>query len=301
MGSSGRSGQPSPSRRTGQGRPHPRRSRCGWRLHQRSDLRLWMSNRASFLEGRPLSARQHLRAGKSERSIDNDAMAGANLHQCDRPKLLPESASCPALAQIGKVTPALQPARGMDASRNRTGQHEQADANAQVTLERCATGPASRHAAPASQPETRPTAHIHTKTWIGRRGQRPPTCLPGCHRMRSSKPGPTGPCTWPARRAVILNWSERAQKNMTRLMAQSLLPQSDGAPAFEPKPYDHRFRHPGWEKPPFRNLQQGFLAVQDWWDHATDHMRGLRPTMPTGPGSWRGKCWIWSRRPIFPP
>ena len=23
--------------------------------------------------------------------------------------------------------------------------------------------------------------------------------------------------------------------------------------------------------------QQGFLAVQDWWDHATDHLRGLRP------------------------
>lgn len=70
---------------------------------------------------------------------------------------------------------------------------------------------------------------------------------------------------------------ERAQQNVTRLMAQSLLPQSDGAPAFEPKPYDHRFRHPGWQKPPFRNLQQGFLAVQDWWDYATDHMRGLHP------------------------
>jgi polyhydroxyalkanoate synthase len=27
----------------------------------------------------------------------------------------------------------------------------------------------------------------------------------------------------------------------------------------------------------FRNLQQGFLAVQDWWDYATDHLRGLRP------------------------
>jgi polyhydroxyalkanoate synthase len=42
-----------------------------------------------------------------------------------------------------------------------------------------------------------------------------------------------------------LELAERAQQNMTRLMAQSLLPQSDGAPAFEPKPYDHRFRHPG--------------------------------------------------------
>nr|WP_319251455.1 alpha/beta fold hydrolase [uncultured Celeribacter sp.] len=70
---------------------------------------------------------------------------------------------------------------------------------------------------------------------------------------------------------------ERAQENMTRLLGQSLLPNSDAEPAFVPKAYDHRFRHPGWEKPPFRNMQQGFLAVQDWWDYATDHLRGLRP------------------------
>lgn len=74
-----------------------------------------------------------------------------------------------------------------------------------------------------------------------------------------------------------LELAERAQENMTRLLGQSLLPNSDAEPAFVPKAYDHRFRHPGWEKPPFRNMQQGFLAVQDWWDYATDHLRGLRP------------------------
>jgi polyhydroxyalkanoate synthase len=74
-----------------------------------------------------------------------------------------------------------------------------------------------------------------------------------------------------------LELAERAQENMTRLLGQSLLPNSDAEPAFVPKAYDHRFRHPGWEKPPFRNMQQGFLAVQDWWDFATDHLRGLRP------------------------
>ncbi len=74
-----------------------------------------------------------------------------------------------------------------------------------------------------------------------------------------------------------LELAERAQENMAKLMAQSLLPGADAAPAFVPKAYDHRFRHPGWEKPPFRNMQQGFLAVQDWWDYATDHLRGLRP------------------------
>lgn len=74
-----------------------------------------------------------------------------------------------------------------------------------------------------------------------------------------------------------LELAERAQENMTRLLGQSLSPNSDAQPAFVPKAYDHRFRHPGWEKPPFRNMQQGFLAVQDWWDYATDHLRGLRP------------------------
>jgi polyhydroxyalkanoate synthase len=74
-----------------------------------------------------------------------------------------------------------------------------------------------------------------------------------------------------------LELAERAQQNMAKLMAQSLLPRADAAQAFLPKAYDHRFRHSGWEKPPFRNLQQGFLAVQDWWDYATDHLRGLRP------------------------
>jgi polyhydroxyalkanoate synthase len=74
-----------------------------------------------------------------------------------------------------------------------------------------------------------------------------------------------------------LELAERAQENMAKLMAQSLLPGADAAPAFVPKAYDHRFRHPGWQKPPFRDMQQGFLAVQDWWDYATDHLRGLRP------------------------
>jgi polyhydroxyalkanoate synthase len=130
---------------------------------------------------------------------------------------------------------------------------------------------------PASQPETRPTvAHPHENLDRASRaaaaymsaGVSPHAFIEAwtdwaLHLARA-----------PGRQ---LELAERAQQNMTRLMAQSLLPQSDGAPAFEPKPYDHRFRHPGWQKPPYRNLQQGFLAVQDWWDHATEHMRGLRP------------------------
>ncbi|WP_043920664.1 PHA/PHB synthase family protein [Jannaschia aquimarina] len=47
-------------------------------------------------------------------------------------------------------------------------------------------------------------------------------------------------------------------------------------PPFEPRPYDHRFDHPSWEKPPFAFWKQGFLAAQDWWDAATSTMPGLR-------------------------
>ena len=49
-----------------------------------------------------------------------------------------------------------------------------------------------------------------------------------------------------------------------------------GAPAFEPQPGDHRFDDADWQKPPFRAWQQGFLAVEDWWDVATREQRGMR-------------------------
>lgn len=68
---------------------------------------------------------------------------------------------------------------------------------------------------------------------------------------------------------------ERAQQNVLKIMALSTNPGSP--PPFAPKPYDKRFAHPGWQSFPFQLWQQGFLAVQDWWDHATEPMRGLRP------------------------
>lgn len=68
---------------------------------------------------------------------------------------------------------------------------------------------------------------------------------------------------------------EHAQQNAMKLMGMMTSP--NAAPPFEPKAYDHRFNHPDWQKQPFQMWQQGFLAVQDWWDHATEPMRGLRP------------------------
>jgi polyhydroxyalkanoate synthase len=69
--------------------------------------------------------------------------------------------------------------------------------------------------------------------------------------------------------------AEHAQRNLLQLAALASGPGS--APPFAPKPHDHRFDHEGWQKQPFQLWQQGFLAVQDWWDHATEPMRGLRP------------------------
>ena len=68
--------------------------------------------------------------------------------------------------------------------------------------------------------------------------------------------------------------AEHARRNALKLMALAIDP--GGAAPFAPKPYDHRFEDPGWQKLPFQMWQQGFLAVQDWWDHATEPMRGLR-------------------------
>ena len=74
-----------------------------------------------------------------------------------------------------------------------------------------------------------------------------------------------------------LELAEHAQENLAKLMKQAISPNTDEPPAFSPKPYDHRFKHPSWQKAPFKAWSQGFLAMQDWWDYATDHLRGLRP------------------------
>jgi polyhydroxyalkanoate synthase subunit PhaC len=69
---------------------------------------------------------------------------------------------------------------------------------------------------------------------------------------------------------------ELAQANMAKLVA--LAASTDGGQAadgpFHPKPHDHRFADEAWDKPPFSLWKQGFLAMQDWWDTATQVMPG---------------------------
>jgi polyhydroxyalkanoate synthase len=79
----------------------------------------------------------------------------------------------------------------------------------------------------------------------------------------------------PGRQLELL---ERAQQNGLKLINHSwdaLLGHQTTAP-FAPKAHDTRWTHPDWAKPPYSLWQQGFLATQDWWDHATDDLRGLR-------------------------
>lgn len=73
-----------------------------------------------------------------------------------------------------------------------------------------------------------------------------------------------------------LELMEQAQTNAFRVMAYGLGLSSgaDTAP-FTPKQQDHRFADPAWDTYPFNLFKQGFLAVQDWWDYATDDIRGL--------------------------
>lgn len=78
-------------------------------------------------------------------------------------------------------------------------------------------------------------------------------------------------CASPGRQLELV---ERAQRNVVLLMKHLAAPETE--PPFSPEPFDHRFRHRGWEAPPFAVWQQSFLAAQDWWDAATDHLRGLR-------------------------
>lgn len=74
----------------------------------------------------------------------------------------------------------------------------------------------------------------------------------------------------------MLELAERAQVNALNLLKSATGVKPETTPPFTPKSYDTRFAHPDWQKAPFRQWQQGFLAVQDWWDFATDPLRGLR-------------------------
>lgn len=68
-----------------------------------------------------------------------------------------------------------------------------------------------------------------------------------------------------------LELMEHAGQNMAKLTTGMMT--GDG---FAPLPGDHRFSHPAWNTPPFSLLKQNFLATEDWWEAATQPVRGAR-------------------------
>ncbi|MDJ0826797.1 MAG: alpha/beta fold hydrolase [Rhodobacter sp.] len=72
--------------------------------------------------------------------------------------------------------------------------------------------------------------------------------------------------------------AEHAGRNAFELMSYAARATADATAEkpFKPRKYDHRFSHEDWNTLPFAFWQQGFLAVQDWWEEATQRLSGQR-------------------------
>ncbi|SDJ44186.1 PHA/PHB synthase family protein [Lutimaribacter saemankumensis] len=80
----------------------------------------------------------------------------------------------------------------------------------------------------------------------------------------------------PGRRIELAELAARNAVKLGDFAAKTAMGQ-DPKPPFQPKKTDHRFNNDAWSDMPFAFWQQSFLATQDWWDHATDAIRGLSP------------------------
>lgn len=62
----------------------------------------------------------------------------------------------------------------------------------------------------------------------------------------------------------------------SRFVAQTLAG-ADPKPPFRTQPFDRRFQHEAWSKPPLLFWQQAYLAQERWWCEATREIRGMHP------------------------
>jgi polyhydroxyalkanoate synthase len=66
-----------------------------------------------------------------------------------------------------------------------------------------------------------------------------------------------------------------AHAQLTRFVTRGT--SNEVEPPFPPRPDDHRFTDPAWQKPPYSWWQQAFLAQEAWWKSATREVRGMTP------------------------
>ncbi len=81
----------------------------------------------------------------------------------------------------------------------------------------------------------------------------------------ANAPGKRAELTWKAAR--------KSGRLMGWLMASAIDPATP--PAIQPLPGDSRFRHPGWQKPPFAWAAQSFLLGQQWLHNVTHEVPGV--------------------------
>ncbi len=79
----------------------------------------------------------------------------------------------------------------------------------------------------------------------------------------------------PGRQIELLERARRNAWSLAIFAATGAI--QGGEPPFRPRPTDHRFGHEGWRRFPFNLMAQGFLATHDWWDMATEPVRGTLP------------------------
>ncbi|MCO4087587.1 MAG: alpha/beta fold hydrolase [Limnohabitans sp.] len=72
-------------------------------------------------------------------------------------------------------------------------------------------------------------------------------------------------------------WQRAMQSGQQWLAYVAQAQQAHCKPCIEPPVQDTRFAHPGWRGWPFNALSQSFLLTQQWWQDATQGVRGVSP------------------------
>jgi polyhydroxyalkanoate synthase len=78
----------------------------------------------------------------------------------------------------------------------------------------------------------------------------------------------------PGKQTELVNKAVRKASRFA-LYGGKAMTDPDTPPCIEPLPQDRRFRHEGWQQPPFNLIYQSFLLLQQLWFNATTGIRGV--------------------------